>query len=345
MAELFASLDEFKAHVGGGINQTVDLRSLAPVIADTARRHLTPYLSQDFYDTMVQEAASLTPDADAVALLPYIRRPLALLSMYEYAKIAGVEFGESGMFRIETENRKSAYRYQEKDYSMYMREKGYDALEILLKYLDDNISTYSDWGTSDEAEAHLAPLLTYAGDFRRLSNVGCDRYTFETMRPIIVQVQELGVEKLLPSAFWQDFHAGYLINDLSTAESTLLDMMRVAIAHRAIEEATRISMVHVREGRVYVIEEFGAQNNLNKTMPTGGLPGIHMIANQLWGDRHTTRWKQFILDNPDEFPLVFDEDSGGDNTDDDAWHINTDDEQDIADNEAIETKKKPIFRM
>ncbi len=226
-----------------------------------------------------------------------------------------------------------------------MLEKGYDALELLLKYLDDNQDDYASWADSDEADAHLAPLLNYASDFRRLAHVGCDRYTFETMLPIIVQVQELGVEKLLPKAFWTEFHAGYLIDDLSAPEGTILDMMRMAISHRSIEEATRMSMVQVRAGRVYVIEEFGEQNQLNKTIPTGGLTGIHMIANQVWGDRHTTRWKQYIFDNPDDFPLVFDEDSGGDNTDDDAWHINTDDEQDIADNEAIDRKKKPIFPM
>lgn len=344
MAELFNSISAFKAFVGGAINQTVDLDSLAPVIADTARRHLVPYLSMDFYNSLVAAAAG-TPSAEEEALLPYVQRSLALLTMHEYAKVAAIEFGESGMFRIETDNRKSAYRYQEKQYSEYMLEKGYDALELMLRFLDNNIDDYPEWGASDAAEAHLSALLNYAEDIRLLLNIHCDRYTFETLKPIIAEVQHFGVERLLPGAFWQEFIAGYQLDDLSDSEITLLNHIRSAIAHRSYEEATRRMIVTIRSGRLYVQEDIGDQNSTNRLTPSGQSAGLNMIAHDIWSDRHTNRWKRMINDNKGDFALVFDEASGGTNTDADAWHINTEDEQAEVDVAMAARKDRPIFQM
>lgn len=330
MAELFSTLDELKAHIGGAISQTVELTSLAPVIADTARRHLVPYLSLEVYTDLVAAHAG-TPDTEQAALIPYVQRTLALLTMYEYGKVGGVEFSEGGIHRTETEQRKTAYRYQEKQYSEYMLQKGYDALEEMLRFLTDNVGDYIDWAVSDAAEYHYSPLLYYASEYRKLLNVQCDRYTFECLRPIIAEVESFAVESLVPRAFWIAFKEAHIEDTLTSDEVALRTRMCKAIAHRTMQEAITQHWIQVVNGRIIVTEEFGEQSQVNRTAPIQGIGGMGHTAQQLWADRHTAYWRQYILDNPDEFPLVFDEDSGGDNTEDDAWHINTEDEAALAD--------------
>lgn len=341
MAELFTNLDDFKAHVGGAISQTIEITSLAPVIADTARRHLVPYLSLDFYTDLVAAHAG-TPSTEEEALLPYVQRCLALLTMYEYAKVGGIEFSEGGIHRIETDNKKTAYRYQEKQYSEYMIEKGYDALEEMLKFLESNISDYPDWATTEEAEMHLSPLLNYASDFRMQMNVQCDRYTFECLRPLIGEVETFAVQALVPAVFWADFKHAHIDDALTAEEIELRKRMRKAIAHRAMQEAIEQHWVQVTKGRIIVTEEFGEQSQVNRTSPVQGLGGMAQRVQEMWADRHTAYWKQYILDFFDSFTLVFDEDSGGTNTDADAWHINTEDEQDLADLQEVERKQSPV---
>lgn len=342
MAELFSTFADFKSFVGGRINTSIQLESLEPTIYDTARRHIVPWLGLEFYEAMVTAAAGDTPEAEETALFPYIKKPLALLTLYEYLKVGGVEVGESGIHRVESENRKSAFRYQEKLLSESVLEHGYDALEQMLLFLDREQSTYTDWRDSEEGQRHLSSLLNYAKDFRLLTSHQCDRYTFEALRPILADVEVWGAEKLLPAGFWDGFKSRYLDNDLSDAEKVVLKYMRNAFAHRALEQATSLQWVQIRSGRIYVVEEFGEQSQINRTMPTTGGGSLY-FAHGVWSDRHTQRWIDYINANSGDFETVFDVASGGTNTDTDAWHINTDDEQTEADTAAAEAQSKGVF--
>ncbi len=340
MAELFTSLTDFKTQVGGAISTTLELTSIDPVIYDTARRHLTPYLGLDFYEDLVAAHAGSTMSAAQTALLQKVRKPLALLTMYEYAKIGGIEFSEGGIHRNESDTKKASFRYQEKEYSRYMIEKGYEAMELLLKFLSDNTSTYTDWAASDEATMHLHPLLNYAADFRRLLNVQIDRWTFECLRPLIAEVETAAVHALLPAAFYTGFKDRHVAGTLTVAEKELRTRIRKSVGHFAMAEAVLQQWVHVLHGRVQVIEEFGEQSSVNRTMPANNA-GFSVSVQQIWADRNTDFWKKYIFDNPGDFETVFDEASGGTNTDADAWHINTDEEAAIADAGEVTRKQQP----
>ena len=339
MAEIFSSFAQFKQYVGGAINQTVELDSLAPVIYDAARQHLVPWLGDAFYAEIVNE--------EHAELTPLVQRALALLTMYEYSKVGAIEFGEAGMFRIETDERKSAYKYQENNYREYMLEKGYEALEYLLKFLDTNKSSYSDWAQSDEGLMHLGPLLNYAADFRRLANVQVDRYTFETLRPIISDVEVFAVEKLLPALFWDDFKSRHIdgtLGDTHQQEKTLRKMMRTAIAQRALQEAVRLQWVTVKNGRVYLQTDTDSAAN-TRISPPEAASGVLLAHREIWADRYTTRWKEYIISNASVFSLAFDTESGGTNDDDDAWHINTEEEQAEADENQEFERNRPLFNL
>lgn len=341
MAELFSTFADFKTYVGGRANTSLKLESLEATIYETARRHITPWLGLTYYEYLVA-GSGLT--AEETALLPYIKRPLAILTMYEWAKVGGIEMGESGMHRIETESRKSAYRYQEREYKEDALEKGYNALELLLKYLDDSQSDFATWAASNEGLAHRTPVLNYAADFRLLTLPDCDRYTFECIRPVIAEVELFGIEKQLPATFWAGFITRHLAGTLTAAELQLRTYIRQSIAHRSIEEAVKQRWIRIDKGRVSILEDFGDQRNTNQTMPSSTGSGLY-LSHVIWSDRFTSLWQDYIRNNADDFATIFDEDSGGTNTDDDAWHINTDDEQDEADTALDIVKAKPVYRF
>jgi hypothetical protein len=339
-AELFTNFADIKLYVGGRLNQSVKLESLEATIYETARRHIVPWLTQTLYDRLVA-GSSLTAEETALALK--VKRSLALLTIYEYSKVGVVEFGESGMHRVENENRKSAYRYQEREFKEDALIKGYNALEDAIKYLDAN-AAFTTWAASDEGLAHRSTLLNYASDFRLLTMPECDRYTYECIRPIINEVELFGIQRILPATFWAGFKSRHLAGSLTTAEKQVRTYMRQAIAHRAINEAVKQRWIKIDAGRVAIQEDFGDQRNTNQTMPSTVGSGLY-ISHDTWSDRFTSQWIDYIKANPTLFVTAFDADSGGTNTDADAWHINTDDEQVVADDATVEVKKRPIFRM
>lgn len=327
MAELFSGLPDFKQYVGGSINTSLQIESLDPIIWQTARRWLVPYLGQSFYDSLV---AASSPNLAQTALLPYVKRALAWLTLMEYAAVGSIEFGESGIHRIESETRKAAYRYQEKAYQDKCRDNGFNALESMLIWLDDHASDHSSWVSTEEAQAHLSLLLNYAKDFRLLNQAECSRYTYETMRPIIREVEHWAAEQLLPATFWAGFITRHINDTLTAKEKVLRTMMRTSICHLSIQQAMQRHWVKVEGGRVFVVEEFGEQSNSNRTMPNNS-SGNLSTASRVWGDANTNRWKEYITSNVADFATVFDVASGGSNTGADAWHINTLTEQEEVD--------------
>ena len=340
-AELFSNFADFKTYVGGRLNQSVKLESLEATIYETARRHLVPWLGATQYNRLVAGAGL---SADETALLPYVKRPLALLSIYEYAKVGVVEFGETGMHRVENESRKTAYRYQEREFKEDALIKGYNALEEMLAHLDANKASFTAWAATDEGLAHRTTLLNYAKDFRLLTLPECDRYTYECIRPIINEVELFGIKRLLPAAYWAAFIVKHLAGTLSAEEKQLRTYMRHSIAHRSIHEAVKQKWIRIEGGRVAIVEDFGDQRNTNQTMPSTVGSGLY-VTHDTWGDRFTSQWMDYIAQNSDAFEGVFDEASGGTNTDEDAWHANTDDEQTVADAATVATNNRPIFRL
>lgn len=339
MAELFAEYNQFKNMVGGRINQSVELASLDPFIYETARKHIVPWLGS-VYATLV---AATSPTQAQSILITYVRRPLALLTIHEYSKVISVELSDSGMHRIETETRKSSYRYQEKQFQEDALQKGYDALENMLFFLDSNRATYPDWVATEEATAHLSQLMNYAKDFRRLVNTNCDRYSFEALRPIIAHQQLMICQSAVPAEFWSGFMTRHIAGTLTSAEKKVREYMRQAIAYAALNEAMKLHYVTISMGRIFIQEEFGEQSNINRTLPNAGSSDLSI--NQLMADRHTVLWKDFIRNNPNSFPTVFDVASGGSNTNSDAWHINNADETEAAAYDLDLKKKKGVLQL
>ncbi len=97
MAELFGSnFSDFKFYTGGRLNTSIELKSIESTIYETARRHVVPFLSLSEYQALVTAAAAV-PNAAQTALLPYVKRAVAVLTMYEWSKVGGVEMGDSGL--------------------------------------------------------------------------------------------------------------------------------------------------------------------------------------------------------------------------------------------------------
>lgn len=344
MAEIFTDFAQLKSFIGGGINTSMDIRSLEPVIYDTARAHLVPYLSQTFYDSMVAAATSGSPTAPQTALLPFIRRALAKLTIYEYQKIGNVEMGESGLHRIETETRKSAYKYQEKNYKDYFLIGGYNDIETMLKFLSDNAGQYTTWANTDEALAHRNSILNYSSQFRLSVQRDCDRWTFETLRPLIQFATEFQIQQVIPVALYDGLITRYKAVTLTAPEKELLTRMRKAIAHRAISEAIKQRWVQYKDGRVSVTEYFGDSADANQTLPPQAFTSVYWQGDMM-SQQYTKYWIKYMNDNPTLFPTAFDVASGGTSTDTDAWHINSSTEAEEAAYNRVQEMKKPIFSM
>ena len=232
---LFEDIDDFQKYVGGATNKSMDIKSLLPWIEKTAENHIMPWLGRTLWNQLVTAVAAGNVDLQSSEgkLLVKVCSPLAMLTMYEYSFIGSVQFGEAGIFRIETEEYKSAYKYQEANYRDSMLNNGYEGIELMQRFLHDNADNYLDWDHKDKARSLI---INYASELRDAYSKYISRYTFEIVRSLIEDIELFALVPILGKAQYDDIKTAIKTNTFSSPQTALLKYLRKVIGNFAIHE-------------------------------------------------------------------------------------------------------------
>jgi len=325
-AEFFQDISELKSYVGGGANLSVHLDSMAPTIYTTARRYIVPRLGQTFYDELLTAWQSGSPTSAQQAAITSLQRALALLSAHEYSLVGAIQLSEEGMFRIESEKLRSAFKYQERAWRQYMLEHGFDALEELLIYLEQHASDFPTYQNSEEYVANTEHFINHAAEFRLVYGQHIGRRAFESLRSIIDDVERFAVEHTLPRQFFDHLHDARKAGTLTAKEKEVVRLIRKAVAHFTVREATARMLLAIDGDRLVVREESGDDAPLRTLTPDDARLGAYRETHHVWANNYMAAMRQYVLDNPDDFPLAIHTDDGGSNSDDDAWRLPSDED-------------------
>lgn len=308
MALLFNNITTFRQFIGGAVdNDEAMLSNIASDIEAAINEHIRPWVGDVLTDALI--AAYPGASSPLSILTAKVQAVAAPLSLYHAAKTKNVRFSTSGLTRPEN----VPFRYQETDFKEEMQVRGYESLELMLKYLDTNAASFATW---DKKDKHRSLFLRYASDFRDASSYRISRWTFENIRAIIDDVEFFAIEKLLPVQFFNRLKTG---STLTVKEKEAIRLILKIVASFSIEEAVRRNRVQVNGGNIFNVEQIGDQ--ASSTKRTAEPLSIERTATfqNLAADRNVKRLKNYLESNKADFPLCFHEDAGGTNEDTDAW--------------------------
>jgi hypothetical protein len=300
---IYDDITQFKTYAGGAVNYSVELASLEPTMLVAARQHIVPWLTQPVWDAIVALADEETPDAAETALLDHARRVLSMLTMYEYIRIGGVQFSEAGIMRPETENMKSAYKYQETQYREYMQEHGFNALETLLQHLDDNADDWITWRDDGGRTRYRATLLHRHSDLTDITGRMVSRFTFHILRPLIADIELFALQPILGEEQLSALREAFLDDDLDADETALLGICRKVLAHFAVAEGVARMYVQVKGDRLVQADAAEQQSHHRETIAGTAAVGLLIQINSDWANRHLSYLRKYLDDNAATFPL------------------------------------------
>lgn len=307
---LFNNIDDLKQYVGGGANVNLELSSISAAMHSALRNHILPWLGQAQWAALLADytpnAADITGMDDSLeALLPYVRRPLALLTMYEYGQVGGIMVSESGFHRSETDTRKTAFKYQENAYKRWHLDDGYEAIEEMLNFLEDNEGDYALWAADDAYVANKSLVINTATELRKHYSKYLSRYTFETLRPLIEDVEVFAIKPLLGDDQYDEVKDWIMMKatGLDAKELQLLKLIRRAVANFTIEEGLKRLWVKI-EGK-NVVEAEGLEPQTYEKYSSAAGTAMNSIQRHLQehANIHIQNIKQFLTDNASDFPL------------------------------------------
>ncbi len=205
MSKLITTTEELRAVVK--VAASIPEASWHPFLEPAIERFLRPYLGDALISDLELCATGMLPDGMAEAqksalatLIPEIRKPLGPFLMWLGAPELGINVGDTGhtvtkiadKFVPASDAKIAAYRAG-------LLDRGWNALEALIRHLERNKEKFPQWTSSRVYSLRRSNYLNSAEDFqdRGEVNIGYSRLTFEALRCVMSAIEARFVSKIL----------------------------------------------------------------------------------------------------------------------------------------------------
>ncbi|MDH6355475.1 hypothetical protein M2132_001818 [Dysgonomonas sp. PH5-45] len=176
---------------------------IRPVVGDKIVDKL-----QSIYDgiTDISLITEDTTDKD-IKLLYYAQRANAFLAYwYDYDELQ-VLIGDSGTKRQESDKAKTPYKYQELSLKEGFKQKGFDALDNLIAFLEQNIDDYPSYKESDNYSQMLTSIVRNATEVNEYHNINNSRLIFLRLKPNLRIIEDTVIAPRLGYALYEELKA------------------------------------------------------------------------------------------------------------------------------------------
>ena len=238
---------------------------IRPLLGDTLSDHfrdLTKKLETEDYDMSEEETK----------VMAMLRRATANLAFWYSFTELNTHITDQGFQRSEGETYKPIYRYQELELKMQFRNKGFNALDELLRYMQEHTMEFPDYTDAPAYIDMQGSLVRGAQEIDRYYYVNGSYLVFLKLRPAFRRIMELFVVPVIGTDACTELYA-YLNGTVDDAEEVkrLEDFRKTvaaAVICKALAEHVRNIGSITDRGLYYSNIQANAQENQNEN-PAG----------------------------------------------------------------------------
>jgi len=187
--------EEFRGFIPGMVANFTIKQALKNVLEQTAEALLFPFLGEDLAQLISESYDS--EDEDLKKAYGLARFSIAKIGFADYLPFAEVQIGDDGVTVTSVAERKAAYEYQTLKLDKELREKGWQKLDDLLKFIGSKPDSFPGWTDSPYYQQHQEALFKSASEFSKYYPIQDRWLTFWALRPAIQAVEDnKGVDQL-----------------------------------------------------------------------------------------------------------------------------------------------------
>ncbi|MCO6501356.1 MAG: hypothetical protein J5I47_13405 [Vicingus serpentipes] len=291
------------------ISKATEITSVAPYIARAEREYLIPEIGEAmFNDAQSYVDGSSSPTETTAALLKRFQEAIANFAMYLYFDMLTVHVSESGVQRIEQNDRKSAYQYQEDNLRNNLLTSGYETLGSTLNYLEANKGDFDNWAGDDNTYHRYKKLLVHTPQlFSKYFDITNSWCVFFKIRSSIKEVEDLELEPILGTAFLEELKTE--IVDDTTDNATLIEMIRKATVFLSIASAAESKIVQFGKNGTFEVRKAGVSIKKEDPAVESKLAAF-INKNRATGQQYLKRLKEHLNQNASstKYATYFDSD-------------------------------------
>ena len=210
--------------------------SWQPYVGPATDKYIRPVLGDVLLDALNADYNAATHDADLVALLPYVQGALAKFTLLMAVPNLDLNISEGGFTVISSPNVAPASRERVNALMASLLEQGWDAIEILLRFLEENINDYASWETSDAYTLAIRNLVNSAVDFDKIFHIMQSRILFNRFRNSLDDVDNLIIKRNISADMFDALMADIRAGVISAENQKILPLLKRAEVFYAISE-------------------------------------------------------------------------------------------------------------
>ena len=225
--------EEFKRYLP--VNVNLRFETMEPHLALCEETYIRPLLGQALTDriTAFQSAYPDLPDHEPdSALIHKVRFALIRLALWKGYDIIAANISDTGVStEVDKENR--PFRYQEENIKRTLKEEGFNYLDNILEFLEENAQDFPEFGQSPHKLGNVASLIRDTRTFNTYYNIDNSRLVFLKMRYYLRDVELIELRHRIGADFYRELLSA---DETEARYAAILTDIRSFVVYRAVAE-------------------------------------------------------------------------------------------------------------
>jgi hypothetical protein len=301
---LIRTIQEVKKYLK--VDATANSTATLPDMNTAERKYLVPVIGNTLYQLLQQAYTSdQVPGTRFAPLLDLAQAAVAPLAFLNDSAFINVRITEAGFRKTITADQAPIYKWDYTALINALQERGMDAIESLLAYLEVNKTTFPEWVNDPVYAAYTSCIIRNGSMFNQFYKCVFPRYCFLQLESIIRLVEDMYIKKTIGSAFTESLKMVFRTG--TDTETELFRLLCTATANLTIFHAANRMGVEVTS-KGFVVSIFDKDLHDGQRV-TGDNNSIFKVAEEAEriGQAYLKDAVDFLNKNASEqlFPVYF----------------------------------------
>ncbi len=231
MKLLFKNIDEVRQYISVDVSQ--DLRTLAPYII-TAEKKLQAIIGDTLLEKLRENLWATEKIARFDALLPKVLSPLANYAYLDAVPQLSLTVGDMGIGVTVSQNIEPAAKWRLDEFSASLQKLGDEGLEELIKFLENNKDTYTEWLESPAYSFNKSLFINNAGEFNEVTKGNISRLQFLNIRQDVSLYEEQTIKPTISEPLFNFIKEKIKTDSLPQEYDIIAQFIKKAICYNVL---------------------------------------------------------------------------------------------------------------
>lgn len=303
----FTQTEELAVYIN--VNKSFSLESIQRDLKDTDIIILGPIFGKELIDSLQNAYDTASGNLNALTtaqklIIERIQSISANFAISEWITSGQVQIDDGGVFILSTNERKTAFQWQIDSVVRKYQEKAYNAAEMALLFLRDNIIDYPEFEDSDQYVTLKQRFISNSRDFtKQFSQLRNNALIFESLKSCIDDVDSDFIKPILLANYYAELKNKMLNDSLTIADKNLLSIIQRAVVKLSVYKAINENSAIIDQNGFFTFNNTAGSDVRNGSQSASDSATEEMECLMLKdGKAQLTKIRSFLEENISDYP-------------------------------------------